>query len=152
MNEEEIDKTVERLFRSLRSACSAAKRLENAEREIAGFKEYCKRKNRRYSALGFDYESGIIDFAVDKERRSVFCVLGYFNKTGTGESITCFVFQDRKEYASRAGKAIFRTDDLIYGYQGILLAELPAAESKNRVAEMIVKVRGKQVYFDIPLE
>jgi hypothetical protein len=82
----------------------------------------------------------------------VFCVLGYYNKTGADESLTCAIFKDGKEYVATAGKANFKTNDIIYGYQGILIAELPLHGSPDKLAEMIVKVRGKQVHFDIPLE
>lgn len=152
MAAEEIDKTVERLFRGLNAAGKACERLFNAKTSIPGFKEFFERKSRSYESFGFQYDSGVIDFAFDADSKCVFCVLGYYNKTGSDESLTCAIFKDGREYVASAGKASFKTDDIIYGYQGILLAELPVVGSKDKLAEMIVKVRGKQVHFDIPLE
>ena len=117
--------------------------LATAINDVPGFAEYYSRKTRSKDVLGIRFQSGILDMVVNPEEQCVFCVLGYSDSMGD-ENITAKLFKDNKEYSSTKN---FRENDLIVDYQGITSVNLPPGY--NNPAEVVVKVRGKNVHFNI---
>ena len=132
---------------ALEDAVKAAKVLETAKNEVPGFAEYFDRKHRSKNHMGEKFESRIIDIKLYPPANCVFCVLGYSNSMDPEQKLTATVFRQGAEYPSNNN---VRGDDLLNGYQGIMLADKHSGDPNN-LAELIVKIRGKQIHFDIPL-
>jgi hypothetical protein len=136
------------LFEGIEGAVKGAALLSEAKKTVPGFAEYFDGKSRSNEHLGARFESGILDIQLYRPGRGVFCLISYSTSMDDQQTLRATFFGNGTEFASKNN---YDGKDVIRGYQGIMLAET-YQDGQDSMAEMIIKIRGEKVHFDIPIK